>query len=423
MEVQGQENIRGLKVRMLGECSLEYGGRPILREKNPGSKTFQLLQILLYAGPDGIRRERLIAWLFENGSTGDSYGNLRVTIHNLRKLLRESGLPKEPYICLEDGCCRFQSSFPVSVDALTFDCLIKKAGPASGRERMELLKQACRLYGGRFLPPLAGESWVDMAEACYQRQYNACLREVCNDLKERGEYRELLELCSRAASIYPYDEWQIWQMDCLTALGRGGEAMALYERTVRLYFEELKLQPSERMLTCFRQMEAKLRMDTEDLCDIQDRLREKEAATGAYFCSYPGFVDSYRMLVRILEPSGLPASLVVCALCDRRKRHNRDSRDSAELSEVLSEAIREALRPGDVYTRYSRSQFLLILVGIPGKDCAEIVGRIDAGFRRREKSRRIQVTYRIVPIIKPKLQLQAEGHQNGDAPGGGEFVT
>ena len=398
MEVRKKGNVLELNVRMLGACAMEYGGRSVLERKNQSSRTFHLLLILLYAGPDGIRRDHLIARLFGAGDKCDGSGNLRVVVYHLRKLLKESGLPGEPSVCLEEGCYRFRSSFPVNVDALVFDHLVKRAGLTSGQERIELLKRACGLYGGCFLPTLAGEDWVDAADARYQRQYHVCLKEVCRSLREQGEYQELLELCSRAAAICPFDEWQVWQMDCLIELGRGKEAMALYEKTTGKYFEELDLKPSKKMLACFRRMEERIRMDSENLKEIQETLREEEKPTGAYRCSYPGFVDSYRMLARVLEPSGQPACLVLCALCDRRKRHGEEARGLAELSGILSEAIREALSPEDMYTRYSRSQFLLILTGIAENACADIVGRIDAGFRRRESSRKVQVTYRIAPI-------------------------
>lgn len=398
MEVRKKGNVLELNVRMLGACVMEYGGRSVLERKNQSSRTFHLLLILLYAGPDGIRRDHLIARLFGAGDKCDGAGNLRVVVYYLRKLLKESGLPGEPSVCLEEGCYRFRSSFPVNVDALVFDHLVKRAGLTSGRERMELLKKACGLYGGCFLPPLSGEDWVNAADARYQRQYRVCMEEVCQYLKEQGEYRELLEFCSRAASICPFDEWQVWQIDCLTALGRGEEAMVLYEKTVRRYFEELALGPSEQMLACLHRMEEKIRMDTESLQDIQEKLREREKPEGVYHCSYPGFVDSYRMLARILEQSGQPACLVLCGFTDHRKRHGEEMKNSSELSGILSEAIQEALGSGDVYTRYSRSQFLLILTGIAENACADIVGRIDAGFRRRVSSRKVQVAYRIAPI-------------------------
>ena len=35
------------------------------------------------------------------------------------------------------------------------------------------------------------------------------------------------------------------------------------------------------------------------LSDIKERLREKEAAVGAYFCPFPSFVDIYHVFSRM----------------------------------------------------------------------------------------------------------------------------
>lgn len=389
-----------LEVRMLGEFSMVYGGEVVEVSKVQTSRAMHLLQILLYAGESGISRQKLVEYLFEREPVGDLSGNLRVTTHNLRKMLKKTILPDEPYIQTNNRQYRFVSSFPVRVDALRFRELLEQAKSQNEERRIELLKEACQLYQGYFLPALFGEEWVVVAEADYQRLYFESMEELCQSMKEREQYEEMLPLCIRAAEMYPFDEWQVWQMDCLVALGRSKEAMNLYEKTAAMYFDELSMAPPKRMLEYFRRMSNHISLGTGDFREIQEMLKETEERAGAYYCSYPSFVDTYRMLVRVMERSGESVYLLVCTITDDQRRVIEDTKRLKEVSEHLSKAIREALRQGDVYTRYNMSQFLVILMGIRKEECPITIGRIDACFRKKENSRRIEVSYKTASIAE-----------------------
>lgn len=387
-----------LKVQMLGGFTMTYCGKQLQLGKNQTTKVMQLLQLLLNAGPQGISRLGLMERLFDGDMEGDRANNLRVNIFHLRKMLQKTELPKEMYIRTENGRYYFDSSFPVEVDARRFEEHIRQAEQQKGEARLELLKKACYDYTGTFLPALTVEAWVVVEAVHLQNLYFSALEEVCGQMKERGEYTELLELASRAASLYPFDEWQTWQMECLMNLGRPMEAIALYEKTTELYYNELNMPPSERMLEYFRRMSSQVRLNTADFNRIQETLREDGGEKGAYFCSYPSFVDTYRMMVRLMERSGQSVYLLLCTLYDERQGKGIQQRK--ELSQKLSSSIKEALRRGDVYTCYNLSQYLVILTGIRKEECSIATNRIDACFRKKEGSRRVHISYRMASIIQ-----------------------
>lgn len=393
-----KDQTEGLEVRMLGEFSIRYKGEPVLQKAGKSSKASHLLQILLYAGPGGIAREPLLSRLYGRDGRRDRSNNLRVVMCHLRRMLRESGLPEEEYIHMKDGTYCFAGSFPVNVDAHAFGRLYKKAETVQGQERLRILKKACALYRGYFLPALSGEEWVVMEDAYYQRLYYQSMEEISSSMKEQGEYEELLELCRRAAALYPLDEWQICQMECLTALGRAREAFELYRKTEKMYFEELTAIPSERMLDCFRKMGSRIQMKTEEFPRIQERLCEQGGSGNAYYCSFPGFVDSFRISMRIAERLEQKMYLLLCTVIDERKRCPQISGMDRDISDILADSIGEALGSGGIFTRYNRNQFLAILLDISEETCQALIGCIDAGFRRRERSRRISISYQVSPM-------------------------
>ena len=107
----------GLSVQMLGDFAMTYQGKIIQTGRNQTTKVLQLLQLLLYAGSQGLTRLQLMERLYDSEMEGDRANNLRVTVFHLRKLLAGTELPKEQYISTENGRYRFASSFPVDVDA------------------------------------------------------------------------------------------------------------------------------------------------------------------------------------------------------------------------------------------------------------------------------------------------------------------
>lgn len=389
-----------LKVQMLGDFIMIYQGKVIQVGKNQTTKVMQLLQMLLYAGPQGFTRCQVIERLYGGKTEGDCANNLRVTVFHLRKLLEKAELPKEQYIYTDNGHYRFASSFPVEVDAVRFELLLKEAGQSDNSEqRFELLKEACYCYKGYFLPTLSGEEWAVVAGVHFQNLYFTALEEVCQKMKQRREYIELLELCSQAAALYPFDEWQIYQIECLLELGRHKEAMALYEKTTEMYFDELDMPPSERMVECFRQMSSQTQLNKGNFHEIRKMLKESPLLNGAYYCTYPSFRDVYRIIVRTMERTGQSVYLMLCTVLDEGRKKMEDSENQKKISANLAEAIREALRHGDAFTRYNMSQYLILLTGSCQEDCQIATNRIDTCFRKKVTSCRVHVDYRVASIV------------------------
>ncbi len=64
-----------------------------------------------------------------------------------------------------------------------------------------------------------------------------------------------------------------------------------------------------------------------------------------------------------------------------------------EASHLFQETLQRCLRRGSVFTRYSATEFLVLLVGAKQEDCGMIADRIDARFHRTSGSKDYQVRY------------------------------
>lgn len=376
-----------IEVHLLGGFQLKYGDRPISFERSNVTKSMQLLQILIHFQEKGVARNRLLDMLYGREDVVNPANNLRVTVHRLKKLIKESGLPEGEYIHSEGGIYYWDSPVETWVDTKEFDRLVDLGETAeTEKERTEYMEQACRMYRGDFLPQLAGEEWAVIESIQYQEKYSRTLHTLSEILKENGEYEKLLELASVAARLYPFEEWQSVKIDCYMAMNRIGDAMKEYEDTAKLFFEELGISPSERMMEQFREMSSSMHSSNRSIQAITGGLKEKEGEGGAFYCSLPSFRDSYCLVRRMLERSGQSAYLMVCTLTDGKGQPMEDEEKLRTMSEELGRSIRGSLRRGDSYTRYSPSQFLVLLMGTNKENCGMIFERICQKFSGEHKS-------------------------------------
>lgn len=394
-----------LYVHMLGGFSLSYHEKPLSLVCNVNNKSVQLLSILLYYGDKGISRNKLLDILYGREELSNPTNSLRAVIFRLRKLLADSGLPQDEYIHYQNGSYFWSpDSFDTVVDAIEFEKMAVRALNAD-KEQLSLLKQACKLYSGEFLPLMAAEDWVAVVSVRCQELYFSCLREACSQMKEQSAYEEMLELCTAATEMYPFEEWQILQIDCLMSLNRYKEALTVYENATSLFFKELGLPPSEKMLARFREMSVHIHYAAGAIAEVKDSLKEKESITGAYYCNYPSFIDTYRLIVRMIERTGQSVYLLLCTLTDGKDipLDKEDERLPLAVGQLYG-AIGRSLRRGDLYTRNSPNQFLILLAGFYVEACTIVTDRIDCQFEESYGSKKVKLRYYITSAADIEAQ-------------------
>lgn len=160
-----------------------------------------------------------------------------------------------------------------------------------------------------------------------------------------------------------------------------------------MFFEELGISPSEKMMDQFREMSTKMSRKYQAAGEIKEGLKEAEYEDGAFYCSLPSFRDGYRLIRRIIERNGQSVFLMICSLTDG-KGNPLESREKLEvMASDLHLAIKRSLRRGDSFTKYSPSQFLILLVGTNQENCEVIFRRILDNFSARHRSWKQNLEY------------------------------
>ena len=384
-------------VKFLGTVDITCNGTPIVLERNNTTKVNQLFQMLLYH-QNGVARDQVIYNLFHNEEIADESNSLRAIVFRLRKSLAALGIPDEDYIYIKRGSYRINPMVQVECDAIKFEEIAKQGLTSEDAlKQQSLLEEACDLYNGDFIPTLSGYEWVVTTQVRLKKLFDRCIKQLLEIYDLQNHYDKMLQVSHKANTIYPYDGWQTYEMKALIEMGKTKEALKLYEDTETLMFEELGISVSADMKKQLDRLGSQIKNNTDMISEVKKNLdTSKEEIEGAFYCTYPVFVESYRYIKRVIRRSGAAAWLMLCTITDGKgfALDNSDRLDN--LADELSEAIRVSARGGDMYARYSKNQFIVLLLDITQEDCVLVQARINENMSKESRKRYIK--YNLAPV-------------------------
>jgi DNA-binding SARP family transcriptional activator len=386
-----------IKADFLGKLDITCNDVPIVLERNNTTKVNQLFQMLIYY-TNGIARDQVIYNLFHNEEIADESNSLRAIVFRLRKSLAALDIPNEDYVYIKRGTYSINPFVTIECDAVKFEELAKNAlGAEDAKEQQKLLEEACALYNGDFLATLSGYEWVVTTQVRLKKLFDRCLKQLLEIYELQKEYKKMYELSHKANDIYPYDGWQTYEMRALIEVGNTKDALKLYEDTETLMFEELGVSVASAMNDQLDRLGAQIKNNTDMISEVKRNLdTSKEEIQGAFNCTYPTFVETYRYIKRVIRRSGQAAWLMLCTITDGKGFGLNDSDRLDSLAEELSEAIRTSARGGDMYARYSNNQFVVLLLDITQEDCVLVQARINENLSKESRKRYIQ--YHLAPV-------------------------
>ncbi|MBR1623870.1 MAG: hypothetical protein IJ675_08195, partial [Pseudobutyrivibrio sp.] len=304
-------------VKFLGTVDITCNGTPIVLERNNTTKVNQLFQMLLYH-QNGVARDQVIYNLFHNEDIADESNSLRAIVFRLRKALAAIDIPDEDYVYIKRGSYRINPMAQVECDAIKFEEIAKQALTSEdAKNQQSLLEEACELYNGDFIPTLSGYEWVVTTQVRLKKLFDRCIKQLLEIYELQNEYDKMLKVSHKANTIYPYDGWQTYEMKALIEMGKTKEALKLYEDTETLMFEELGISVSADMKEQLDRLGAQVKNNTDMISEVKKNLdTSKEEIEGAFYCTYPVFVESYRYIKRVIRRSGAAAWLMLCTLTD-----------------------------------------------------------------------------------------------------------
>lgn len=390
-----------LKVRanLLGGFETIIGGGKLTEDMSRSKNMWNLFAYILLHRDRLIPLEELIEVLWGEDDCNNPSGALKTLMYRTRVLLEPFTGGNIQLIKSQRGSYCWNNDVECSVDAEEFDVLCRMASAAKDTDEMlNYYRLAVALYKGGLLPKFSSELWVVPLSTRYHGQYIDAVRKLSAILAERELYDEMADICAHAVEVDPYDEsLHAMYIRALMKQGKDASAMEYYDRTTDMLYRNLGIRPSEELSSLYREiMHVGNSLET-DLDVILGGLREIAERPGAFVCDYGFFKEIYRLEVRRSIRSGACIHIALVTI------YNTDGDTPAlnilnKAMDALLDLLASRLRRGDVVSRYSPSQYVLMLPTANFEDGSHVMERIAEEYYRLNRRSYLTIHYKLRQI-------------------------
>jgi len=349
----------------------------ILNEKNLRSPMLlRLFMFMIIHRDQPLSTDNIISSLwFDEEEVDNPVGALKNLMYRLRKSLEKQLGPRD-YILTSRGSYQWNPEISVILDYEKFEQLINEAKSQSNDDR-SLIKyeQAVDLYEGEFMSSLKECSWIQSLSIYYQSLYLSSVKALGELYVKSGQY-EYLERLSTNALLFDNADEQLYCYQIMARMRMNKISLALesYDNAKGIIERELGVRKTTILNKVYEELLAMSKSSSaDDINEVHEEITE-ENPEGVFFCGYPIFKEIYHLEARKNARSEEDEILMLLTIEGKES----DTPDIANFRvksamNAMEKCIRESLRVGDVASKYSDSQFILLLPSC-NSDYAHLVG-------------------------------------------------
>lgn len=387
-----------LQIQMLGGFSFRAGSAQISCTDNRSKKVWLLLAYILYRRGHIVTRKELIDLLWGDDSGSNPESALKTTFYRVRSLLNQLwDQAGHQLILWQDGGYTWNMQIPMTIDADVFENLCRQE-IADQELLLQTRLQAVSLYQGNFLNDIFSEPWIIPISTYLHHLYMDIILECLPILQSHSRYSDSVSLCRTALTREPYQE-QLYQhlMASLIALGDNKGAVDAYEELSHQLFADLGIKPDPKIQDLYREAFRALNQKTLPLDSVIEFIQETDAPNGAMQCEYDQFKILCHAESRTMLRSGKATHILLLSVHDAA--HRELSRYSlSKAMENLGEVIRNGLRRGDVFSKCSNSQYVIMLPNANYENSEMVCQRLLTAFARKYPHSPARIHYAIHPL-------------------------
>ena len=221
---------------------------------------------------------------------------------------------------------------------------------------------------------------------------------IRTELIKRGIYKPVATILTQMM-VDPYDEGtHLHLMQAMIATGAQQTAIQHYRYVTQLFMEQLGASPSAELTALYRELVRSTQSVEMDLRVVRETLCEVRPNPGPYYCEYAIFQDVYRLSARTAARTGQVVQLAMLSVLDARGKPLTTRQIGVSMSRVR-QVIHSGLRQGDAYTRFSATQYLLLLPCASYENGGKVLDRLVTSFRRIYPKMRVLLQYSVLPLM------------------------
>ena len=387
-----------LHVKMFGKFELKYGDQTISCNGSRSKLLWNLLAYLLCHKGELVSSEELIPIIWKYEKNDNPAGAMRTAIHRARSMIGElTNDSSVQFLISKNGGYMWNPEIETDFDVENFDKLVSKC---EGEDKAEVCLEAIELYEGKFLPMQSSELWVMPVQAYYHNIYESLIDRVVPILEKENRFEDGIVICNGALKIDPYSE-KIYQylMRFLLIAEDRQEVVRVYEEMSKLLLTTFGIMPDQESRALYREALNSVKNGTVISPEIvQEQLCEQGDIKGALICDYDFFKMLYQSQARAIVRSGIVVHTALLTVKSRNKQEV--SAKSVSLAmDHLEEHLQKSLRKGDVITRCSSTQFMVMLTSSNYENSCKVCQRFISSYSQKYPHSLVYVDYYVQPLI------------------------
>lgn len=228
-----------LAFQAFGRTQVKINAQPINLKDWQAQNVRDLIFVLL-ANPEGLTREQIGAYFWQDISSEELKFRLKNTLYRLRRVIGTEA------VLLEDDYYRFNWALDYEYDVEGFVAGIKNSQSARGvDEKIQQYVSAIKNYHGVYLADVE-DTWVVADREHYAQLYIEALLHLTQLYIEKKAYRTALRYCNQALSEDAcLEEAHRMAMRIHAVMGNRAAVVRQYERCLAALKEEIQAPPSD----------------------------------------------------------------------------------------------------------------------------------------------------------------------------------
>lgn len=391
------EIVKTVSVSLLGGFALEVDGASLTDDINRSLKLWSVLAYLTLHRERAVPQSEFIELFWPDDHSSNPVNALKTLLYRIRAMLEPLFGQEIQPILSQRGAYIWNPAVGCTLDIDRFEELCRLGGDTqrTAEERMTSYREAVELYKGDLLPKLSHQMWLVPMAVRYHTAYIAAVKDFAVLLDEAALYEEMHEVCARASDLDNLDEG-LHTLIVRALLRQGKDAAALehYEKATDLLYRNLGVRPSEELRSLYKEiMATEMTLET-DLGVIMNDLREAAARPGAFVCEYGFFKEAYRLEVRRAIRSGtcVHLCLITVSLPDGGMPQLKVLSNTMD---QLLDVLVNNLRRGDVVSKFSGAQYVIMLPAANYEDSNMVMDRVVRAFYQQHRRSFLKLTVRV----------------------------
>ena len=394
----------GYEITLLGEFTISNGTHTISDQLNRSKKVWTLLEYLIVHRDRAVTQKELVDLLWTGNDSKDPINTLKVLMHRVRSLLDELGKDSgKKMIYYKSGAYGWNDELECVVDTEQFELALQNAEKAEGNKKMDYLLQAIHLYAGDFLQKNGNDPWIMQLSSAYKTAFLQAASQVSEMLYESERYTELLNVCRHVIKLSPYEEeFYLYLLKGLIKTQQLDKAQEAYHQISELFYRQFGITPSDELTALYKEVVETSHMPEMNLEIIKEKLTE-EPTEGSFYCEFEFFKTIYRLEARAASRTGQSVYIGLITLLNATGDDIPNQKTMNRVMDALYDTLHRTLRKGDIFTRYSLNQYLIMLPTTTFETSTMVMERLKKAYRREFPNTPVMLRCSTTPITPDEL--------------------